>query len=63
MQQYLYLSSLCWWGEVNFLYVPENAYFADPHILALPEGLCALELPEVNPGGQPQEAGSDSKLI
>ena len=32
-------------------------------LLAPPEGLRALELIEVNPGGQPQESGGDSKAI
>ena len=27
------------------------------------EGLCAPELPGVNPGGRPQESGGDSKVI
>ena len=33
------------------------------HILAPPEGLRALELPVVNPGGRPRESGGDSKVI
>ena len=33
------------------------------HILAPPEGLRALEVPRVNPGGRPQESGGDSKAI
>ena len=33
------------------------------HILAPPEGLRTPELPGVNPGGQTQESGGDSKAI
>ena len=33
------------------------------HILAPPEGLRGLRPPGVNPGGQPQESGGDSKAI
>ena len=33
------------------------------HILAPPEGLRALELPGVNPGGRPQDSEGDSRAI
>ena len=48
---------------VDLTYVLTRKCLLHGHILAPPEGLRAPELPGVNPGGRPQESGSDSKAI
>ena len=54
-------SFLIFW--LQKLQLLEKALCAFAPLLAPPEGLCAPGLPGVNPGGGPQESGSDSKAI
>ncbi len=57
--------NICRWSRLlqSFTFLVTRKCPLRGHILAPPEGLRAPEVPGVNPGGRPQESGSDSKAI